>query len=380
MKIAKETSMLHWGRRDFMKAVGLGLALRTSQTAWADGESGRSSPKMPSESFVEFLRAYGEARPPSLTYREGDDFAAWQRTFRSRLEELRGPVPDRVAAEVEVLETIELADHHRLLIRFPVTRFSRLVAYLLLPKGLGSGEKRPGIIALHGHHTGGIETICGVRQTDYDPYALRAVRAGFVVLAPAWWGWPGRDGHVGQVGDRDRCNVIQMAASMYGLHVLSLHIQDGQAAIDVLSSRPEVDSSNIGCIGNSYGGRTTMWLTVFDDRIKACVPAGCMNCLRERSLKLSSCAIQYFHGLLRYGDVQEVFSLIPPRAMQLQAGQGDSLITNQDRDMIKTVVEKAYILRQARANFEYVLHEKGHQLGWDAAEPFLRAHLGLTVG
>ena len=114
-------------------------------------------------------------------------------------EELRGPVPERVEAKVEVLEGAELPDHQRLLIRFPVTRLSRVVAYLLVPKGLERGEKRPGIIALHGHHAGGIEAICGIRQTDYDPYALRAVRAGFVVLAPAWWGWPGRDGHVGFV-------------------------------------------------------------------------------------------------------------------------------------------------------------------------------------
>ena len=330
--------MRHYGRRDFMKSVGTGLALGMPAALLASSEEGDSSSKMPAESFIDFLDAYGKVHPPSLTYREGDDFLAWQQAFRRRLEELRGPLAERVAPEMEVLERVELSDHQRVLLRFPVTRFSHVVAYLLLPKRLEQGEKRPGIIALHGHHAGGIETICGVRQTDYDPYALRAVRAGFVVLAPAWWGWPGRDGHVERVGNRDKCNVIQMAASMYGLHVLSLHVQDGQAAIDVLSSRPEVDSDHLGCIGNSYGGRTTMWLTVFDERIKACVPAGCMNHFRERSLKLSSCAIQYFHGLLRYGDVQEVFSLIAPRAMQLQAGKGDSLITDRDRDMIKGVV------------------------------------------
>ena len=371
-------SSMHSGRRDFMKALGIGLALRTPGTVLAGSERAPSSPKMPAESFIDFLKAYGEANPPSLIYRDGQDFHAWQREFRQRLEELRGPLPDRVDPEVEVLERVELTDHQRLLIRFPVTRFSHAVGYLLLPNGLDRGERRPGIIALHGHHEGGIETICGVRQTDYDPYALRAVRAGFVVLALAWWGWPGRNGHVERVGNRDKCNVAQMAASMYGIHVLNLHVQDGQAAVDVLSSRPEVDPNRIGCIGNSYGGRTTMWLTVFDERIRACVPAGCMNHFRERSLKLSSCAIQYFHGLLRYGDVQEVFSLIAPRAMQLQAGKGDGLITDRDRDMIKTVVEKAYRLREAGAKLEYVLHEKGHQLAWDSAEPFLRKHLGLV--
>jgi dienelactone hydrolase len=166
-----------------------------------------------------------------------------------------------------------------------------------------------------------------------------------------------------------------MAASMYGINILDLHIQDGRAAIDVLTSRPEVDDDRIGCIGNSYGGRTAMWLTVFDQRIKACVPAGCMNTFRERSLKLSSCGIQYLPGLLQYGDVPEVFSLIAPRPMQLQAGRHDPLITPVDRDAILKTVQSAYRILNAESNFDYVLHPDGHLLSWGRAASFLKMHL-----
>jgi len=207
-------------------------------------------------------------------------------------------------------------------------------------------------------------------------YALSAVRAGYVVLAPAWWGWAGRDGHVGRVGERDKCNVIQMAAGMYGLNVLALHIQDGQAAIDVLAARPEVDALRIGCLGNSYGGRTTMWLTIYDQRIRACVPSGCMNTFRERSLKLSSCAIQYLPGVLRYGDVAELFALIAPRPMQLQCGEEDGLITPGDRDSIIATVRRAYAAHGSEDQLDYALHPGGHLLVWERAEPFLRRHLG----
>jgi dienelactone hydrolase len=229
----------------------------------------------------------------------------------------------------------------------------------------------------NGHHSHGIKTICGVLKTDYPPYALQAVRSGYVVLAPGWWGWPGRDGHLDRIGDRDKCNVIQMAASMYGINILDLHIQDGRVAVDVLCSLAEVDAKKIGCIGNSYGGRTTMWLTIFDDRIKACVPSGCMNIFRERSLKLSSCAIQYLPGSLQYGDVPELFSLIAPRPMQLQAGEGDNLITPSDREQIKQVVKKAYRLLGAEKNFEYVLHSRGHTFAWNLAAPFFKRHLEI---
>ncbi|HUT33226.1 MAG TPA: dienelactone hydrolase family protein [Planctomycetota bacterium] len=336
---------------------------------------------MKPQSFVDFLDAYGEACPPSMVYREGEEFAAWQRRFREKVLSLLGPVPERVTPQVEVVETVAAEGHTRHVLRVPVTRFSTLVAYLLVPSDLRPGERRPGLVASHGHARHGMDSVCGLRAGDDGPagpeaYALRAVREGYVVLAPAWWGWHGRDGHLPVAGTgRDKCNVIQMAAGMYGLNVIALHVQDGQAALDALAARPEVDPARLGCIGNSYGGRTAMWLALADPRIKACVASGCMNHFRERSLKLSSCGIQYPFGLLRYGDVPELFALIAPRPMQLQAGEKDGLITPADRDHIAATVRRAYQLLGAEANLDYALHPGGHCLDWALAAPFLAAHL-----
>jgi len=333
---------------------------------------------VPSQSFVDFLEAYGLAHPPQRVYREGEDFPTWQREFREQVRGLLGPVPERVKPALEIIESIDAGDHVRHLLHIPVSEFATLVAYLLVPKGI-SGP-RPGLIASHGHSRHGIDTICGVPHDDdaegeRGAYALHAVRAGYVVLAPAWWGWHGRDGHVGLTCGRDKSNVIQMAASMYGLSVLGLHVQDGQAALDALAARPEVDPARLGCIGNSYGGRTTMWLAILDERIRACVASGCMNTFRERSLKLSSCGIQFPPGILRYGDVPELLSLIAPRPMQLQAGEADGLITPADRDHIAATVRRAYRLLGAEASFDYVLHPGGHFLVWELAATFLAKHL-----
>ena len=149
---------------------------------------------MPPESFVDFLEAYGEANPPSMLYREGEDFAQWQRGFRQKLAELLGPRPERVEPTAEVVETIAAEDHTRHLLRIPVNRFSTLVAYLLVPHGLSEGEKRPGLLVSHGHARYGIEGLCGVRGMDEGDgerraYALSAAQSGYVVLVPAWWGW-----------------------------------------------------------------------------------------------------------------------------------------------------------------------------------------------
>ncbi len=332
---------------------------------------------MEAESFVSLLRAYGDAHPPEMSWDGGEPIEAWQGRFREQIDSLRGPAPDRVEPRAEAIESWEEADHDRYLLRIPVSEVSTLASYLLVPKGIADGDRRPGLIVSHGHSTYGMDAMCGTTGMDEGDnerraYALFAVQAGYVVLAPAWWGWAGRDGHLDRVGTRDRCNVIQMAAAMYGLNVIDLHIQDGQAALDVLAARPEVDAERLGCIGNRYGGRTTMWLTIYDERIKACVPAGCMNTFRERSLKLSSCGIQYPPGVLRYGDVADLFCLIAPRPMQLQAGAQDPLITPADRDAIEQQVGAAYGQMNAASNFDYVLHPEGHLLRWDLAETFLK--------
>ena len=193
------------GRRSFLKIAGAIFASVRIQKLNGQLKSGTpiSEKKIPSKSFVDFLRKYGDEYQPNMIYHDGQDFRAWQQAFRRKLESLRGIIPKRVNPEIEILGTTELPDHIRQLIRFPVTKFSELIAYLLIPKNVKKGEKRAGIIALHGHHSYGIKTICGVRKTDYPPYALQAVRSGYVVLAPAWWGWPGKDGHLDRIGDRD---------------------------------------------------------------------------------------------------------------------------------------------------------------------------------
>jgi dienelactone hydrolase len=157
-----------------------------------------------------------------------------------------------------------------------------------------------------------------------------------------------------------------------------MHIQDGQALIDVLMGMQEVNPDHIACIGNSYGGRTSMWLAVFDERISACVASGCMNTFRERSLKLTSCGIQYPPGLLRYGDVQEIFSLIAPRPLQLMAGKTDPLLNEEDKKLILDTVQHAYSCTGKEDNLDYAQHDGGHVFRWDCAEPFLKKHLSFS--
>jgi poly(3-hydroxybutyrate) depolymerase len=331
------------------------------------------------EDFTHLLSRFGTLHPPTMSYQLGEDIIAWQQRFGQQLQALRSPLPPRDPVQVELISSVEEIDHVRQRLHIRVSEYSTLPANLLLPNTIQSGERHPALLVLHGHESD-INAICGdcdlqVEDHRSRAYALAAVQAGYIVLAPSLWGWQGREGHVERVGKRDKCNVIQMAASMYGINVVDLHIQDMQAALDVVAGRVDVDEGRIGCLGNSTGGRMTMWLSIFDQRIKACVSSGSMNTFRERSLKLASCAIQYPFGLLRYGDVADLFCLLAPRPMQLQAGELDGLITAADRDVMYQTVQSAYSGLGAEQYLDYVLHEEGHILLWEQANAFLTRYL-----
>ena len=326
-------------------------------------------------SFTDLLDRFGDDQPPSMPYRPGEDIHEWQSRFRQQLDTLRSPLPERSAPQVEIVTSVETSDHIRRRLQIQVSEYSTLPANLLLPLDHQAGQSHPALLVLHGHESD-IDAICGVCDLEEADnkrraYALSAVRAGYAVLAPSLWGWQGREGHLDRIGKRDKCNTIQMAASMYGINLVDLHLQDLQAAVDILSAQPAVDANRIGCLGNSTGGRMTMWLGIFDTRVKAAVCSGSMNTFRERSLKLASCAIQYPFGLLRYGDVPDLFCLLAPRPLQLQAGEQDPLITAGDRDKLYATVRHAYGELDGAQYLDYVLHEEGHILLWERANEFL---------
>ena len=327
---------------------------------------------MDTPSFRDLLRTLGQARPPQMCY-DGDDtpesFRAWQRAFGAKLRELRGqPLPRPQPPEVELLERVELADHVREHVTITSVLDTKVPAYILVPKGIRL--PRPVVMALHGHRHGGKERLAAASGDPGDEaYALAAVRAGFVTLTLDWWGWGERVERGFDFGGRDMCNVKFMAASMYGVWLLSVMLSDATAALDALVGRDDVDAERVGVMGNSFGGRMSMYLAAFDQRITAAVCSGCLNCFRERSLKLTSCGAQFFPGMLQYGDVQEVFALIAPRPLMIMTGQKDPLIPHDYAEKMRAVIQRAYRILGAEDRLCFHDHTGGHEL---LAEPAVK--------
>lgn len=83
-------------------------------------------------------------------------------------------------------------------------------------------------------------------------------------------------------GKQDPCTIVSARLQALGELPMTRNLRDLRWCLDFLESLPEVRADRIGCAGLSYGGRTTMFLTAIDERIKVAAPSGVLNLLQER--------------------------------------------------------------------------------------------------
>ncbi|KPJ62720.1 MAG: hypothetical protein AMS15_03040, partial [Planctomycetes bacterium DG_23] len=107
-------------------------------------------------STIEYMNLRSKATKPRMVF-EGNSpegFRSWQRRFRKKLLELLGEFPAKSPLRPETLQREELQDCFREKVVYQAEPTASIPAYVLIPKDLKPGEKRPGLLALHGHGRG----------------------------------------------------------------------------------------------------------------------------------------------------------------------------------------------------------------------------------
>ena len=99
-----------------------------------------------------------------------------------------------------------------------------VITYVLVPNDLAPSERRPAILAAHGHG-GGKDDVCGIGHGEaervdrivalnYD-YARQFALRGYVVIAPDWRAFGERRAG-GSAPNRDVCDLLQDKALLFG--------------------------------------------------------------------------------------------------------------------------------------------------------------------
>ncbi len=235
-------------------ASSLALFVTTLATAVAAGPARAEAPAYADHAHLLVVRdAEGRSRPV-------ESVADWE-TRRGHvlehLQEVMGPLPgpERLAPlDVKIVSETREEGYLRRKIEYQAEPGDRVPAWLLLPDG--PAARRPAMLCLHQTIGIGKDEPAGLEGNKDLHYARELARRGYVALAPDYPNF----------GEYE-CDPYAMgyaSASMKG-------IWNHKRAVDLLASLPEVDPNRIGVIGHSLGGHNSIFVALFEPRIKAVV-------------------------------------------------------------------------------------------------------------
>ncbi|WP_397571412.1 alpha/beta hydrolase [Schlesneria sp. T3-172] len=181
--------------------------------------------------------------------------------IRENMQIVMGPLPDesrRVPLDVEVLSEDITDKYIRRKIKFTPEPDDRVPAWLLIPKGIASNERRGAMLCLHQTNNVGKDEPAGLGGLKSLYYAHELAERGFVCIVP----------------DYPSFGEYPYDFKKQGAHYTSgsmKAIWNNIRAVDLLESLPQVDQKRIGVIGHSLGGHNALFTATFDERLKAIV-------------------------------------------------------------------------------------------------------------
>ena len=365
-------------RRSWIKTLAACMAASPAALAAAD------SKQVPG--VHDRIRNLAASAPLKMQFHGGsaEDCRSWQREFSAKLRSLLGPHQPPPQWTTTRESVADFDDHRRESLVLEAAGHPALPLYLLTPRGGAYAGPRPGILALHGHGPFGHDPVAGVDSTpelkeniarfNYD-YGLRLVRQGYVVAVPCFTPFGRRLDSSEAYQGQDVCAVSFVRMQLLGKTLMSENLRDALWAFELLARRENVDAERLGCVGLSYGGRMTMLSSALEPRIRVAVPSGALNLMQERIGQRYSCGAQVIPGLLEYGDVPEIASLIAPRPCLWEIGTRDSLMVKDWIPPALARMRRAYQALGAEDRLQVDFFDGTHRWNGEKAYPLLRRTL-----
>lgn len=237
----------------------------------------------------------------------------------------------------------------------------RVPAYVIRPAG--ARGRLPAVVCLHGS-SGSRESMVTqkfgtgewVRYGRAEPHtrllgwARELARRGYVTVALTQRGLDRR-------GPSTEAQSKEML--VHGRTMMGAIVYEIRQAVTYLENRPDVDASAIGMTGMSFGGITTFYAWLVDDRIAAAAPIcggiGSVQVFLDRGSRGYHGIYWWVPGMLTVGDQGEFAAAMAPRPLMVWAPTEDIGMPKEGVDLFLQVVEPAY--RQAGARENLVVHQ-----------------------
>ena len=201
--------------------------------------------------------------------------------------------------------------------------------YLLLPKDIKPGERRPVVVTQHGVNRTPDAVITDDPNAGYSGYkqfAVRLAERGFITFAPHNFY---RNSH--------EARVLQRKAQPLGRTTFSLILAQHDRILDFLATQPNVDAQRIGFYGLSYGGQSAMRLPILLDRYALSICSGDFNewTWKNASTDFSKSYMYnnaYERPEWRMGltfGYAEMAALLVPRPFMVERGHNDGVAIDE---------------------------------------------------
>jgi dienelactone hydrolase len=283
---------------------------------------------------------------------------------------LLGDMPFRTPLH-PVINGTETADEYRVeKLMYESFPGHHVTANLYIPNGKGPF---PAALFFCGH-----EDVAKATES-YQQTAILFARNGYVVLVidpvsqAERYQLMDNAGKPLTRGGTTEHTLLNEASNLVGESTPKDELWDNVRSLDYLFTRPEVDTTRIGCLGNSGGGMQTIYFAGFDPRIKVMAPCSYVA-TRERTLELTGpadgCAQMPGEG--GYGlEFADYLLISSPKPLLILAGRYD-FIDYRGAEEAYHEIKKAYTVLGKPDQVELFTYDDGHGI----SKPKREAALG----
>jgi hypothetical protein len=249
--------------------------------------------------------------------------------------------------------------------------------WLLLPKDLKPGEKRPVIVCQHGLEGLPEDVVNEDPKTRayaaYKAFAVRLVEQGYIVYAP----------HNPYRGV-DNFRMLQRRGNALGLSLFSFILAQHDVTTQWLAEQPFVDPQRIAFYGLSYGGKTAMRVPALIDRYCLSICSGDFNEWVYKNVSTELRASYVFSpewempewNLAFVANYAEMAMLIAPRPFMVERGHDDWVATDEWVGYEYAKVKRGYDKLGIGERTEIEWFDGPHTIHGVGTYAFLRKHLG----
>ncbi|NND15494.1 MAG: hypothetical protein HKN89_04140 [Eudoraea sp.] len=265
-----------------------------------------------------------------------------------------------------IRERTEKDGFDQLRIEYTGSENDTIPAYLLVPEGNGPF---PAILVHHQHNSQwhyGKSEVAGLVGDLLNAFGPALARNGCIVLCPDSIGFEDRRRNQKGIEKNDQTDWLQYYNGMAyrlvkGELLLTTVLNDAIIGINMIANFPKTDVGNIGILGHSYGGNTSIFHAAVDERVQYVCASGAACSYRnklenETGLEMSLVV----PGILNKLDIPDVICCISPRNILLVAGSED--IYSKDAREISKIVHGNLEKLEVTDRLELKMFEGGHAL------------------